>query len=186
MVSIATPRQDIDFTLLADVGPAFEPAKKPKNWRYDGQSYLGKVDLTPSEALTYRQMANSLARTGTPAPASPLLDAKVHRRKPADISTAIDELDLVRKAAERLDDIRNSPFWSYKIDATTGGSSDTISIAVGPMLQLLARLGPVEALTLGQAVTVPFSADQFPITADQEISLYFHAERQIAFSPGTN
>ena len=176
VVAFTSIAQNIEYTLLANVGPAFEPANKPMNVNYDGQSYLSKTGLSPEQALALRQTADSLARggigpamsAGWRAPLSPRLDTYVHRRQPTDISRHMKQFEVVRQAVEHLDDIRNNPFWSYDIDAAAAvRGSDKLSVPVGPMLQLLARLGPVEALTLGQAVTVPTAGE---LIVDQRVA----------------
>lgn len=141
---------------LADVGPAFLPENKPGNWRYDNQSYLGRTGLDPLEALKFRMVADELARAQAGDPTSALLNSVVHRRLPSDIWTELRQSEVISQVAEHLDDIRRDPFWTF--DAHVG-ADEQLQVSAGPMLQMLARIGPVEALSLGQGVTVPISSE---------------------------
>ncbi|MER9291292.1 hypothetical protein NKI71_13685 [Mesorhizobium sp. M0510] len=144
---------------VAEVGPAYEPATNPNP--YKNQSYLGQMGLSPLDSLRLRQLADNLARAGTAPPVFSRLDRDVHRRMPSDIWLELDALDLVRQTADHFDDIRDQPFWTFK--APIVGGSDSLEVSAGPMIQLLALAGPVEALSLGQAVTLPVS-DFFELT----------------------
>ena len=156
---------------LADVGPAFLPKNKPVNWRYDNQSYLGRTGLDSLAALKLRIVADQLARAQAGNPTSVMLDSLVHRRSPTDIWSDLDQSDVVREVAEHLDDIRLDPFWTFDVKT---GADVRLQVSAGPMLQLLARTGPVEALSLGQAVTLPVLREYLPeIVVDAKSAYQF-------------
>jgi hypothetical protein len=151
VVISVTRDQLLDARLIAEVGPAYEPSTNPNP--YKNQSYLGQKALTPLDSLRLRQLADNLARAGTFPPAYSRLDKDVHRRNPWEVWLELDKLDVVRHTADHFNDIRLKPFWTYA--APVVGATDTLEVSAGPMIQLLALAGPVEALSLGQAVTLP-------------------------------
>ncbi|ANG62619.1 hypothetical protein A8C75_09075 [Marinobacterium aestuarii] len=146
------------FDLVASVGPAFEPQNKPSPWPYDNQSYLSLPNLSPMQALTLRQCADGLARANTLPPALQRLEDAVHRQDPNTIAGAIHGEDAVAALADHLNFYLQHPAERFEapVDAgPSGRGTDTMSLTYAQILNLLARQGPVEALTLGNAVTIP-------------------------------
>lgn len=144
--------------LVARVAPTFEPEDKPDPWPYDDQAYLGIQGLQPKHALHLRQLADSLARGNTNPPSAAVLDREVHRRSPSDMSDAVAALGPVTAAAEDLLQVLRAPQRTYEVDGSTldiSSGTDRLSLTYAQILQLIARQGPVEALTLGNAVTLP-------------------------------
>lgn len=159
-VILCTATQEMlgEYSLIAKVGPSFEPSVKPASWPYDDQSYLQNVGLSPQEALQLRQMADSLARANTPSPTAQILIDEVHQRDPATVSLEIEALPPVSDVCEDLVNLLREPDRAYEVDGNAlpaSSNTDTLSLTYAQILQLLARQGPVEALTLGNAVTLP-------------------------------
>jgi hypothetical protein len=161
---------DEALELLASVGPAFEPRIKPFPWAYDDQSYLSLQNLSPKQALGIRQWVDGVARGNTPPPTLRRLTDDIHRQNPSVIADAIHAADAVVALAEDLDACLKDPAMRFKAQSDAGPSgsgTDAMYLTYAQILQMLARKGPVEALTLGNAVTVPRpKTDGFPAIID--------------------
>lgn len=154
-----TPTQDYPLVRIAEVGPCL-----PGIGCYDDQAYLG-LPLNQSDALTRRLNADALARANTDAPVSSRLTSEVHRKDPRDTANFVLQQDFVTKVPPNFTAILGQPDWTYS-QPVTGAPGSNFEVCPAAMWQAIALMGPVEAVTLGQAVSFP--VDQFPYLATTE------------------
>lgn len=163
---------DGEYVEMANVGPGYLPDPKPANWRYDGQSILSAGPLDAAQALAIRLEADSLARANVALqpPVGGPLSTGIHKANRITTSDALLAGDLIKEVAENVDGIIQDPSWIYQapagIDGKPASSTDSFEIPAVPVLQLLTRTGPIEAVTLGQAVTLPVNG--FPNVTDRK------------------
>lgn len=149
---------ELGFELVASVGPAFKSEDTPTPWPYDDQSYLQIHNLKAKDALRFRQLADRIARSNTPPPTLQRLIDAVHQQDPSSIEKLIDENEAIQALTRELETCLKDPSARFetRVDSPhPTGSTDTVSLTFAQILQLLAHQGPVEALTLGTAVTIP-------------------------------
>lgn len=141
----------------AKVGAGKENPGIP-NFPYDSQEYLQKTGLQAPEALELRLRADSLARAQrVPYAADDPLDEVVlrseHSMNPQIVVDRLLGTTLIANLYKNLAAALADPKWSI-VQANTDKKQE-LTVRGAGAYQLLAHLGPIEALSLGQAVSLP-------------------------------
>ncbi|SDO20374.1 hypothetical protein [Ensifer sp. YR511] len=148
-----------DWDELARVGPGVANAAADPHFPYDGQRYLEHASLAPEEALLVRQRADCLARAQRGrVPADDPLQEKtlweVHAEPPTFVTDRVFATDLIVKLFGDLQNALEKPDWSIE----QSHHNEHLSVHAAGAYQILAHQGPIEALSLGQSVTLPADA----------------------------
>jgi hypothetical protein len=154
------PTQEYPLVRVAEVGPCL-----PGIGCYNDQAYLG-VQLNQSDALARRLNADALARANTDAPVSSRLTSEVHRKDPRDTATLVLQQDFVTNVPPNFTAILGKPDWTYS-QPVTGAPGSTFEVCPAAMWQAITLMGPVEAVTLGQAVSFPVDHFQYLATTEE-------------------
>jgi hypothetical protein len=144
--------ENIEMELKARVAPPFASVAAYQNQFYCGRSYNAK------RAAEVRVKADAFVRASVRAPANGELDIAVHRADPLGYSLGLLNQDFVKQSEANIGNLMGSDTWSYKVPNPGNG---TIEVHPAQLWQFLALTGPVEAATLGHAVTIPVKG-QFP------------------------
>ena len=149
VTAVALPHLDLnalDLVVndLAHVAPPFEVEF------YNPQRYLGK-QYSPTEAMQIRLFADALARNSTPAPPSSRLELEIHRRNPLCYAEIVRNQEFFKQSKENIGKLVNNGNWSFSMD----DEDTSMTLYPSRLWQYLSLMGPIEATTLGQAVSVP-------------------------------
>lgn len=145
---------------------------------YEPQAYLGAPD-TATGSLTTRLKADALARANADAPASGRLESEVHRAPRQALSDLVAQQRFVAQAAANFSSILAKPEWSYF--EPVPGSGAQFEVVPTALIQAIALTGPVEATTLGQAVSFPVGGEFPVLNGLKEIFEFIRNEERLPF-----
>ncbi|MGH0218491.1 hypothetical protein NKY68_00180 [Sinorhizobium meliloti] len=165
---------ELKFTDVAEVAPYLVGVGC-----YEPQMYLGVLDGAQASLVT-RLKADSLARANTHAPASNRLDYEVHRARPDTISNLVLQQKFVVEAASNYSSIFADPTWSYS-EAVPRTMDAEFEVVPAAMIQAVALIGPVEATTLGHAVSFPINSAFPSIKHIDEVFDFIRNEGRLPF-----
>ena len=159
------PSDGLELVRKAEVAPTLTGVSC-----YEPQAYLGVPD-TVAGSLATRLKADALARANTEAPSSAKLENKVHRARPQPLSDAVVQQRFLAEAEANFSSILANPAWSY-FEPVVGASAAEFEVVPTALIQAVALVGPIEATTLGQAVSFPV-AGKLPVLTRLEDIFYF-------------
>ncbi|MER9353766.1 hypothetical protein NKI61_10755 [Mesorhizobium sp. M0514] len=151
---------ELPLRSMAEVGPCL-----PGITCYDDQGYLGaKGDQQWS--LDMRLKADALARANGNAPQSARLTSEVHQADPHTVASLVLQQEFVQRIPADFANILADPAWTYT-QPVPGTIDANFEVCPSAMWQAIALMGPIEAVSLGQAVSFGVG-QQFPYLGNRD------------------